>query len=199
MPSNEQYKPITVTFPDGATASKVVDLIVRKKPVGWSRKSFATYYNEGCAMQLKRELDLMIETKKSRLIVMSQKIKSTSTLYLYVNQAWRYLMDFHDSDGVYGAHRNNTIIRKIHGRGIAIWWKDDAESIQGEEISEKKDQKKWKIKMDEYLDSDDVKPFHLDHLILTAEEVEQIKEQLADLSNIMCSVTCKEIKICKIL
>jgi len=195
--SEEQHKPIIISFPDKQTVQRVVDLVVRKKPLGWSRKSFATYYNEHYALQLKRELDLMLENKKSRLIALGQTMKTTSTIYLFVNQAWRYLIENLDPDGRYGTHKNNCRIQRVHGRGVAIWWRETIDEIKGEEISEKKDIKKWKMQVDDYLISDDIKPLHLERLILSVEEVEQLKEELSDLENIVYSVTCKEIKIVK--
>ncbi len=197
-PMSEQNS-ITVTFPDKQTASRIVDLVVRNKPSGWGRKSFASYYNEHYALQLKRELDAMIASKKSRMIGLGTKIKSSRTMYLLVNQSWRYLIDHLDPDGIYGKHLCNTIRQIKHGHGVAIYWKDQVEIMSGEEIGDIKEQKKWKRQVDDYLGSDETAPLHIAKVVLTPEEVDQLKAELDDLEgSVLYSVTCKEIKICKV-
>src|ERR1039457_162000 len=98
----EQPKPIIITFPNGETASKVVDLIVRKKPIGWSRRSYATYYNEAYARWFQKDVDEMMLDMQPRVYKfdMFPTLKKNS-VYARINQSKSYLLDFLDPDKKY--------------------------------------------------------------------------------------------------
>src|SRR4051812_14140417 len=92
----EIKKRIEGIFPNPQTASAIVDLVVHKRPKGWSRKSNATYYKEIYAKQMKESVDKMIETG-NRLVYKYEVWcneddgnMSPGTLYLRINQSIRY-------------------------------------------------------------------------------------------------------------
>src|ERR1019366_10578257 len=98
--SNEKH--ISVIYPDSTTAARVVDLVVRKKPLGWGRRSYSSYYREEYALWLKKQLDAMDVDKKSRAFPYSAwKNSRPDTIYLRVNHSFHYLIDFLDHEGKY--------------------------------------------------------------------------------------------------
>lgn len=196
----DEQQPITVTFPDKKTASAIVDLVVRKKPVGWARKSYATYYRPEYAEQLKRELDNMLETNKSKVFRYDMTPSlSPSSIYMWVNQSFRYILDFMDPDKKYLNLHHRISIERIKGVGVTISFRPlCSDSFKGVDFVAREDKVKWKKKMDDYLsDNDNIKPLHIDNLVLTSEEVVQLKSELEELTNIQYSVSSREIKLIK--
>ncbi len=189
-----------VTFPDNTTAARVVDLVVRKRPIGWGRKSYSTYYRQEYAEQMKKELDSIIETKKGKLFPYDRfPSMSSQSLYLRINHSIHFVLDYLDPDGKYAKLWREIKTEKIKGRGVIIKYRDFiTDELIGEEYVAKADKVKWKQKIDIYLESDEVKPLHIDNLILSASEVEEVKRELDGVESIKFSVTCKEIKIIKV-
>jgi len=92
---SDNPQPITVIFPDKKTVERVIDLVVRKKPVGWGRKSTATYYNQDYARWAAKELQEIIDDGKPKVFRLSGRY-TMNTLYLLINQAWLYLREESD-------------------------------------------------------------------------------------------------------
>jgi hypothetical protein len=68
-----------------------------------------------------------------------------------------------------------------------------AESFIGEA-----DMPSWKLKLDEWLDDErQTEPFYKGTLLLTPEQVEQIKMELDGLQNILFTVNSRELKVIK--
>lgn len=205
QPQQTPPKTVTITYPDGTTAQKVVDMLVRKRPLGWSRNSYATYYNENHAVQVRRELDSMIETKHDKLFrVENMKGMKINTIYLWINQAFRYIIDYYDGpeqgNGKYEKLFNEIKIKKEEGIGVSIRFRDfKAYELRGEDFVIDNDKTLWRNKIDEYLNSDDCKPFTMGKLLLSSEEVSQLKAELDGLEGIQYSVTNREVKIIKLV
>lgn len=196
--SNEK---ITITYPNQALAAQVVDILVRKKPVGWSRRSYSSYFREEYALWIKRELDIMDEDKKPRAFPYSQWKNSTpNTIYLRINQAWHYLMEYMDTDGKYKKLWHQIKISRVRHYGVTLEFKEIANDMpMGEVFVPRKDVCKWKRTIDDYLEDDSkIKPLHISNLILTPEEVKTVTAELSDLSTIQFSVRHNEIKIIKV-
>jgi len=194
-------KPITVTYPDGATAQRVVDLIVRKKPIGWGRRSYSSYYTEDYALWIKRELDAMAIDKKSRAFPYNLWKNSTpNTVYLRVNQSWHFLRDYLDPEGKYERMWHQIKVSRVRGFGVTLEYKESAtEMPSGEVFVPRTDVCKWKKEIDDYLNDDSVtKPLHIEKLILTPDEVKKITDELSDLETIQFVVRHNEIKIIKV-
>ena len=195
-------KPITITYPNGQVASKIIDLVVRNKPIGWSRKSYATYYREEYAEQLKKELDNMIDTKRSKVFrydIMPNL--SPTSIYLWINQSFRYILDNLDPDKKYAKLYHSIKIERIKSVGVTISYRDlITNTFKGEDFVARQDKVRWTQQIDDYLSNENVtKPLHIQNLILTPEEVAQLKSELEDLSSIQYSVTSREIKLIKTL
>jgi len=193
-------KPITITYPSGKLASQVVDLLVRKRPVGWSRKSYATYYRQEYALQLKKELDNMIETNKDKVFrVENQPRLSMNSIYLFVNQAFHFLMDNGPDAEKYRDLWKKVRVERIRGTAVCIRFRDFATDVlRGEDFVSRDDRMKWKKDIDNYLNDDSaVEPLHIEHLLLSPEDIQNVKSELEGLETIQFSVTSKEIKIIK--
>lgn len=200
MPTEQQ---ITVTFPDKSTASKIVDMIVRKRPIGWSRKSYATYFDEDNAKWLASQLESMIVDRQPRVFRYSMwPNTSPNSVYLRINRAFMYLLEYLDPDGKYQKLRHDTKIERIKTVGVTITYRDHEplENLKSEVFVPKSETKQWKKKIDMYIDDDSaIKPLHIDNLLLSNDEVELVKSELDGLENIQYSISNREIKIIKSL
>lgn len=200
--NHEQMKDeqITITLPNGKTMSKVVNFIAKKRPHGWSRRSYASYYKEEYAMWLKTDIDAMIESRKSLIYRYDRYNVSANSLYLRVNQALFYLLDEEngmDKEGKYRKFRNSVKIRREPKVGIIFEFDAVLESTDaGELVDAKSHRPKWMEKMDRWLeDTEDDKPFIQEGLMLTPTEIEQIVLEMPE--NVLSDVTSRHVKIIK--
>ena len=194
-------KHITITYPDQTTANHVVDLLVRKRPEGWSRKSLATYYREEYAEKLRPALDNMIETGIKKVVRVDRL--SLQSCYLWVNQAWKFIRDYMDGpnsgNGKYSKLWKETKCSRVKGAGVIIEFRNTVnEELIAEDFIAEGGRIAWKKQIDEYLeDKTNIRPFHKDNLLLSTDEQYQLRSELEDLGNIQFSISAKEIKIIK--
>jgi len=198
--SNDITQPITITYANKQIASQVVDLLVRKRPVGWGRKSYATYYRSEYAMQLKKELDAMIETQKDKVFRLDTMRLSLNSTYQMINQSFHFLMDNGPDAEKYRDLWKKIRVERVRGTAVCIRFRDFAtEVLRGEDFVARDDRMKWKKQIDEYLNNDTVcKPLHIQHLLLSPEDMTNLRAELEDLTNISFSVSSKEVKIIKL-
>lgn len=201
--SNELPKPITITYPDKQTAQRVVDMLVRKRPVGWSRKSYSTYYRQEYAESIKKILDAIAQDKQPKILRLDQYPSlSINSLYLFVNQSAHYVRDYMDPEGIYAKQWQSLRVEKHKGHGVTIAYKAFVSAnFNAENFVPVSDIPKWKRELDLYLQDDNiVKPFHKDGLMLTPQDMMTLNNELGDLQDagmIQYVVTSKEIKILK--
>jgi|ERR1700719_4861 len=208
MPEQEQPIPntspppksITLTISDQSTMAKVVDLIVRKKPVGWSRRSYASYYKESYAKWLQKDIDEMMVDRQPRIYRYDMwPSVSKNSLYLRVNQATAYLLDNLDPEQKYKKFFSELKCKK-EPDGIALRLDiviEGKTSPQAEKFIGASDKPAWKIKMDDWIeDSTREEPFFKGGLLLSPEEIKQLELEL-DGSGILYSITSREIKLIK--
>lgn len=179
--------------------SKVVDILVRTRPIGWSKRSRSPYYNKGFALWLKPTVDKMIEDRTAK-VFRKETFPSISehTLYLRVHQALLYLVEQLDTpEKIYEHFKSEIAIRKK--QGVVIEFKDrvNAEGASEDFVAEV-EVPKWKRKMDDWIESDSPEPFVLTNLLLSEREQEQVRAELEGLTNIMSSVTTREIKLVRV-
>lgn len=195
-------KPITITYPDARIAEKIVDILVRDRPVGWSHRSYATYYDEKSALQIKKIVDNMIETKRAKVIRYDMMPNLTpNTIYLWVNRALRYLVEkMDDKDKTYLHFSRQTKIERVRGVGITMSYRDQAsEELRGEDFVARDKKLEWKTRVEEWLADPEVsKPLHITNLLLTPDDIAGLKDSLDDLSNVQYAITSREIKIIKV-
>jgi len=108
---------VRAVFTDPNMQSKVVNLLVHNKPLGWHRRSNAPYYKEKYALDVKRAFDKMMETGKEQCYYYSTFREKygieRSTLYTRIYQGARYLVEKMDTaDGKYAKFLRNLIISR---------------------------------------------------------------------------------------
>lgn len=204
--SQETTNAVKDFFKNPQVSKAVVDMVVRNRPVGWSRRSNAPYYREAYALALKGQIDAMLKDRKDRVFRYDQFPQhSKETLYLRINQALRYLLDFLDDETkTYSKWNEMVAITRERGLGIRISYRSEfRESGLGAFVAVPVDQKSsapiWKQKVDDYLEnaSPADKPLHITGLCLTVEQLADLKTSMKGLDDVMFSATAQEIKIIK--
>ena len=194
-------RPITITLPDGKMASAIANLVIRKKPIGWSKKSYGSYYKEVYAKWVRDILDLMMAERKPKRIPWDtiKGCGSKNSLYLRFAQGKMYLLHELDFDGKYRKFCEGLKVTRHDKVGIIIDFDLDQGNLPGAvDVVSIRDTPKWKKDLDNYLESgEDGKPFHKCNLQLTDDEVRQQITELEGLTNVMYSVTHDEIKVIK--
>jgi len=199
---------IPVTFKSKTDEAKVVEILVTKRPVGWGRRSVAPYFNEKCGQEMKQVLDAMMQDKKPVLFSYSDFQKSHGlnkhSLYLRINQGIRYVLEVLDNhERKYGKFMSMCKVRKQYGVGVLLSMRPEC---RGDFISDFKpkpvdyadDEPRWKLKMHNWLqDVDSSDRFLHEGLMLSPEEIEDLKATLDSVPGIMHSVTSYSVKIIK--
>lgn len=195
-------------FVDPKLQGRMVDYVVRNKPLGWSRKSSAPYYKERYALELKGVLDEMMVDRQPRCYsyhdFLEQHGISKETLYLRVNQSERYLRDCLDPDRVYAKFLEQVSITRKRGVGVMLEllpeFRNSSSSDFVPRIVETQEEiPKWKQKMDEFLEDGEIGgSLHIQNLALSPDEISEVKLTLAGLKNIMSNITAHDIKLVKI-
>lgn len=197
-------------FPNESVANKVIDLVVSKRPPGWSRKAYAPYYKEFFALLIKKEIDKMIQLGDGiiyRYDIFCDESKggmSKNTLYLKVNQSIHYLCDNLDTDNRYKQWRDLTLVRRDKDRGgitieyIPDFQKNERQGFRGESIMPSEQSPSWRKRMDDWLESDNNLPFVQERIGLTAEQVQTLREELRSLAGIQAMVSFNTIKIIRV-
>lgn len=202
--SDSKEQPVTIIYPNKQVASQVVELLTRKKPVGWSRKSYATYYRLEYAKQIIPTLDAMIVDRHNKIFRHEDMPRlSLLSLYLWVNQSFKFVRDYLDGPdmgkGKYDKLWREVKVSRDKGVGVSINFENFAATIFKSSDYVKRDEKsKWKLEIEVYLSNPNIKkPLVLDNLLLLAEDIEQMEAELEDIEGIQYSITSKSIKIIK--
>lgn len=225
MPFNEQNAPdLSVTprevrqdtikrlvetlFENDKTRQRLTDAIlrsdeIRRRPTQWKGASNAPYYKERFALELKVNVDDMIADGENRMYRYSEFRDYTPTsLYLKINQSFRYLIDYLDTpDHKYRIFRECVSITKHKGQGILISFnKDIRKGGDDKFIPTKVDRNgsAWRAEMDDFLENaSEGHCFYRDKLMLTSDEVEELRMSLDALEGIVANVKTTSIKIVK--
>jgi hypothetical protein len=204
-------------FPDEASKLTYIRRITRKRPVGWGGRSNSPYYRESYAKAIQRDIDMMISTREPILYRYSKHCGpesgiSTKTLYLKINQAMMYLLEELDKDGKYKEWRSVVEIHCKKGLGVMIEFTrlfrenfvKTSEDLTADFINQVSPNEveperipAWRRKMNEWLESDDVKPYHQTRLAISEEEIREIKIELSVLSNIEFEISSSSLSIVK--
>lgn len=206
MSQQETTNAVKEFFKNPQVAKNVVDMVVRNRPVGWSRRSNAPYYKEVYATALKGQIDQMLADRQDRVFPYAQFPQhSKETLYLRINQALRYLLDFLDDEHkTYSKWNEMVAITRERGRGIRISYRPEfrdsgLNAFVAVPVEQKSHVPTWKQKVDDYLENGSPadKPLHLTGLCLTVEQLADLKTSMKGLDSVMFSATAQEIKIIK--
>ena len=183
---------------DNPLVAQIVNAVVKTRPLGWSRRSRASYYNEKNGKWLLRDIDAMIKDRKARIYRYSNfPGLSQISLYLKLNQSFRYILDNLDPDGLYKQFEESIRITRQANTGVIIRFESagEADSLEAEVMDSIKSRPKWMDKMDEWLEGEETKPFIKEGLRLTDEEVTQIKLELSGITSVMAAVDNASVKI----
>lgn len=209
---NEIKSRLRDIFPDKATAKRIIDTVVNHKPPGWSRKSQAPYYKEFFGKWLQDIANKMMKERNDIVFryevycgITGEKM-SEQTLYNRVNQAKRYLIDCLDPDDLYKTWDALTNINREKGLGVTIRFKTEfhdfiegiKESASPDAIIPQKDEPLWRRKMNEWLESDETRPFIKEGLAMTSDQVKVLSDELDSLEGIQASVNAISVKIIRV-
>lgn len=194
-------------FTDKGVQQKFVESVVHNKPVGWSRKSQATYYKERYALELKKVLDDMMVSNKEFVFGYAWFEKTfglgKDSLYLRVYQSMRYLLEKLDPDGKYKTFWETKIeMHRERGKGVTLRFRHEYQTGGPEfvptEVMPQVEEPKWKQRMKAWLESDDETPFSQNNIILSPEEITELEIQLSALGDsILSSITAHSVKLIK--
>lgn len=170
------------------------------RPQGQKKSSNNPYYREKFALELKAELDkLHGSTKDVMFFLLDFPELRRDSLYLKINQAFRYLIDNLDLNppNKYRELRDCIIITRESG-GVRISLKRDSSGrpLMAREVASKEEVLSWKDRMENFFEQsvpgDTFKQFGLS---LNEEEINLIKQSTAELSSFITKVTHNSVEI----
>lgn len=187
-------------------AARIVNaMIPGNRPSTWCRRSNATYYKEVYAKQLLLTLDGMMVDKQDRLWLYDEWKKYTpNTLYQRINLSVRYILDNLDPDKKYKNFREQIDIfrdRKILAIRMTMRqeFRDDITGVFTPQIAHPSaEMPKWRLKIEEWVETAEVggRPFVLEKLALSPEEVKQLKTEFMG-TDILAAINAISIKLVK--
>jgi hypothetical protein len=201
---------IHAIFPSKEIAARIADLVINKRPIGVSKRAYYPYYKETHASMVRGPIDKMILSRESIIFRYAEfcegaSAMSENTLYNMVMQATRYLVECMDTPEMkYRAWRASVRFHRSKSRGgVCIDFKPEFRAHDNKDLGElviapEDGTPKWKIEMDNWLESDDKKPFIREHMTLSAMEVKDLKMEILELKGIMGSIDCTSIKLMKV-
>jgi hypothetical protein len=205
-------KPVTVIFPSGRIAAKIVNLVVHNKPLGASRRSQYPYYKSSYALWIKADIDKMIAEKANNLpLVYDYKIFCTVetniseiTLYARITQAARFLVEqMDDQEGTYHKWYEQIEISKNQKLGgVAIIWRSEfsAGTNLRPRLSEPQvELPRWRRELDEWLEGEQDEPFKRDNLLLGKDVIAKLHQDYDSVQGLFISITPTSITFVKTL
>ena len=207
IPNSDE--PIHVTFQSGKIANKIINMVTHNKPVGVSRRSQYPYYKESYAKWVKADVDRMIESGQELVYDYSTFCTEESniselTLYARISQGIRFLVDHLDDDKATYFHwyEDIEISKNRKLGGVAITWKP--EFIHGSDLHPRlaepvKAIPIWRRELNEWLESDQTKPFVKENLQLTTDIIKELNREFEGTLGMMISITNSSIKVVKTL
>lgn len=175
------------------------------RAIMWSKQTNVPYYKEHFAREIQPYIDKMIEDRKPiewRFCDFPQY--SRATLFHKIYQSLLWLCDADVNAEKYIKFRNEVEVSRKFKTGIRILFQNVAApgEFAPKEVNpnESPDARipKWRTRVDEFLATGPVgTTLHLTRLKLSAEDVEDLHLQLANLSNVLGKVSKDEIKIIK--
>lgn len=188
-----------------AAAKIALDILARgKRPPGWSKRSSSPYYNERAANELKVSLDDMLENGQDMLFPINDgRQRSIHSLYLRINQAFRFLMDYKDPNGIYAQLNERIRIRRMFGIGVKLELIDGADAVglpRAKVARNPINRLSWKDAVESYIENAKVgdDPLLIENIVLMPSQIQELKDSMLGISGFIYSVTAKSIKIVRI-
>lgn len=185
----------------------VVDHVIHSKPLGWKRRSNAPYYKERYAAELKEVVDAMIKDRRDRFYPYEMAKKTLGiekgTLFLRIYQAHRYLLDYMDTpDKLYAKFFETVTIQRRRGTGVVIAFAPGFAEGNGKLEPLPADSKNttWRDKMEDWVENSQPgdEPFFQDKLVLSPDEISDLKATFIGIPGIISSITSSHVKLVKI-
>jgi len=178
-------------------------IISDERPKRWKKNTVAPYYKELYGMQMKAVFDAMILDRKDREFKYQEfPTLSRNTLYLRVNQSRLYLLEELDPDGVYKRFSECiSITREKTGIRLSIPedFKNPDKPFVPDIAESEEEANKWEDELTDFLENG--KPgevFLRKNLAISDEKQQEINDSMAALSNVICSITYRTIKVVKL-
>lgn len=192
---------IVIIRKNSEAAKQIVNALVKRRPLGWSARSYPTYYREHYAKWIQKDIDKMMVDRKMRTWRYDAfPTTKPQSLYLRINQSLMYLLDNLDHTGKYAKFREQISIARRTGVGIIIKFDEVLEGDQQADVVIGDDSiPEWKRELDRWIeDINDVNPFLREGLILTDIQLTQLENELDGLSGILYTLTTRSVKIIKV-
>lgn len=201
--NNETIKRI---FQNSDTSSKVIDIVVRKSPFGWGRRSVAPYFTEKHGLEMKQVLLGMISSNEDQIFEYEYFKKrfnlGKQSLYLRINQSMRYVCEFLDDESHTLSRFCSMITIHKEQAGVVLRMKPECRGespmdFKPKAVISKEALPVWRETLDEYLAEAKVgdKPLFIDKLVLTTDEIREVKVSLSSLKGVMSNVNSYSIKV----
>lgn len=202
---NEQLKTV---LKDPTMQAKAVDMLVRKRPMGWGRRSIAPYFKECFGMEAKAVLDEMMKSRQDQVYdYHTFKTKfgiNENTLYLRVNQSIMYVCEMMDDpQRTYGRFCEMFTVKRKRGIGVVLEFRPECREgavsdFKPKPIDPQEEVPKWKQRMHKFLEEGDVgDTFLQERLVLTRDEIKALEDSLK-VPGVMCNITSYSVKILKV-
>ena len=191
-------------FANPETAQAIASTISSPRPAGWGRKSSAPYFKRCYALEIQEAINKQLQTGGDivyRYDTYCEALNiSERTLYARINQSLLFLCERMDAEGIYKRWYDSVDISQKPGLGVTISIAkiDESRQLKPEFVVPLKDLPVWRRDLEDWLESDNDRPYAQEQLALSAEQVVQIKEELASLIGIMAYITPSSIKIIRV-
>jgi len=170
----------------------------KQKP-GFKRNG--TYYQQHFAEELIPILTAMLEDGQDRMYRYSKfPHLSKQSIFLKISQAYLFLMDELDHTRQWTKMRADLVIRK-EPAGVAIRWRKNLRDTLGEPdiVKPEEETLTWRAKLDKFLtEAPDGSKFHEKGLVMTEDEMNDLRISLHDLQGIVAVIKPGEIKVLKL-
>ena len=180
----------------------------KRRPANWSKSANAPYYNEKCALELKSEVDGLIESAKNGIFdeliysYLDHRQYSPNTLYLKVNQSKLFLLDHLDPEGIYKTFFEYVRITRDKGRGVRISFVDknpekelNPTSVVPKEIQHDHVEDQVSAFLENAKPNDKL---HIKNISLGESDINILKISLQELNDIVYRVKANEVFIVKL-
>lgn len=205
----EEQSAIDKLFQNKEQRAKVLDALTEKKrPVGWGQKSRAVYYSEPHAKQIRMMLDgMMLDGEERSLKPINFNNRSITTIYLFVHRGARFLIEHLDPDSKYKTFWNRCGVAKSQSRNeVRIYIKRADPRVNWETCFQKTGvavvdhPSTWRDKIERWMEVSEPgdAPLVIDGLVLTPDELKQLKMEFHGLTSVVSHITARSVKLVKL-
>jgi len=178
----------------------VPSVVYRDRPAGQSKSTIQPYYKERFALEMKSIIETVEQMGQDAIILYADYPDlSKLSVYLRVNQGFRFLVDNLDFDppNRFRALKDKLkITREKAGIRISFTRLTTDKPLTAKKVIAKEDNLAWQDKLEEFLGNS--KPgdtFEQNDLSLTQEQIDTLEISMSQLENFLCKISPTNIKI----